>query len=56
MNRLNKLLGFVGTTAGSYAGWALGQRFGTMTAFMVSAVGAGVGLWAGRRLAQDMFD
>ena len=56
MGRLNKLLGFVGATIGSYAGWALGHRFGTMTAFMVSTVVAGVGLWAGRRLAQDMFE
>ena len=56
MGRLNKLMGVVGTTVGSYAGWALAHSYGTMTAFMVSAVGAGVGLWAGRRLAQDWID
>lgn len=56
MGRLNKLLGFVGATIGSYAGWALGHRFGTMTAFFASTVVAGVGLWAGRRLAQDMIE
>ena len=46
---MNKLIGFVAATAGSYAGWALGARFGTMTAFMLSIVGTGLGIWAGRR-------
>jgi len=56
MSRLFKLFGFVGATIGSYAGWALGHRFGTMTAFMTSTIVAGVGLWAGRRVAQDMLE
>jgi uncharacterized membrane protein YeaQ/YmgE (transglycosylase-associated protein family) len=56
MTRLFKLLGFVGATIGSYAGWALGHRFGTMTAFLASTVAAGLGLWAGRRFAQDLVD
>jgi uncharacterized membrane protein YeaQ/YmgE (transglycosylase-associated protein family) len=56
MTRLYRLLGLVGSLVGSYAGWALGHRAGTMTAFFISAVGAGVGLWAGRRMAQDLVD
>ena len=43
----------VGSTAGSYAGWYLGMGFGTMTAFMLSMVGMGAGVYAGRRLAQN---
>jgi uncharacterized membrane protein YeaQ/YmgE (transglycosylase-associated protein family) len=49
---MTKLLGFVGATVGSYAGWALGAHVGLTTAFMVSMVGTGVGLYAGRRFAQ----
>jgi hypothetical protein len=51
-----KLMGFLGATIGSYAGWALGARFGTMTAFMISMVGTGLGIYVGRRVARDMLD
>ena len=53
---MNKLIGFVAATIGSYAGWALGARFGIMTAFMLSMVGTGVGIYVGRRVAIEMFD
>lgn len=46
-----KLYSFIGATVGSYAGWALGAPIGFTTAFMVSMVGTGVGIYAGRRLA-----
>jgi hypothetical protein len=46
-----KLYSFIGATVGSYAGWALGSPLGFMTAFMVSMVGTGVGIYAGRRVA-----
>ena len=49
---MTKLLGFVGGTIGSYAGWALGARAGVMTAFMLSMVGTGIGIYAGRRFAE----
>ena len=49
---MTKLLGFVGATIGSYAGWALGARAGVMTAFMLSMVGTGIGIYAGRRFAE----
>ena len=51
---MNKLIGFVGGTIGSYAGWALGARIGIMTAFMLSIVGTGVGIYMARRVVQDM--
>jgi hypothetical protein len=46
-----KLYSFIGATVGSYSGWALGAPIGFMTAFMVSMVGTGVGIYAGRRIA-----
>jgi len=49
---VSKLLGFVGATIGSYAGWALGAHVGLTTAFMLSMVGTGAGVYAGRRFAQ----
>ncbi|MBK8006950.1 MAG: hypothetical protein IPK12_24630 [Gemmatimonadetes bacterium] len=50
---MGKLLGFVGATIGGYAGWALGARVGTMTAFMVSMVGTGAGIYYGRKLGRE---
>ena len=47
-----KLYSFIGATVGSYAGWALGAPVGTMTAFMLSFVGTGLGIYAGRRVAR----
>lgn len=52
---MNRLLGFAGATIGSYAGWALGAGVGVMTAFLLSMVGTGAGLYAGRRLARWCF-
>ena len=46
-----KLYSFIGATVGSYAGWALGAPISFTTAFMVSMVGTGVGIYAGRRVA-----
>ena len=51
---MKKLFIFVGTTAGSYAGWWVGAQFGgTMTAFMVSMVGFGAGMYYGAKLAKQ---
>jgi hypothetical protein len=49
---MGKLFSFIGATIGSYAGWALGARVGFTTAFMVSMVGTGIGIYFGRRVAQ----
>jgi hypothetical protein len=48
---MKKLLGFVGATLGGAVGWWAGSAVGIMTAFMVSTVASGVGLYLGRRLA-----
>ena len=53
---MRKLFTFIGGTVGSYAGWALGAPIGTMTAFMVSMVGTGLGIYAGYRVASHISD
>jgi len=50
---VKKLFGFLGATVGGYAGWALGALYGTMTAFIVSMVGTGIGIYYGRRIARN---
>jgi hypothetical protein len=49
---MSKLFMLVGSTVGSYAGWWVGGHAGVMTAFILSTVGTGAGLYAGRRMAQ----
>jgi len=53
---MGKLLSFVGATIGSYAGWALGATVGFYTAFMVSMLGTGIGIYFGRQLASNYCD
>jgi hypothetical protein len=48
---MGKLLGFAGTVVGSAIGWWIGAKIGLMTAVFVSAIGTGLGLYAGRRIA-----
>ncbi len=47
------MLAFIGATVGGYAGWAIGARFGTMTAFILSIVGTGAGIYFGNRIASN---
>ena len=49
---MTKLFAFLGATVLGYAGWYLGALAGTMTAFIVSMIGTGVGLYYGRRIGQ----
>lgn len=49
---MRKLCGVVGATAGSALGWWAGAHVGIMTAFIVSMVGTGVGLYAGWQIAE----
>jgi hypothetical protein len=48
---MNRLMGFLGMTAGGWAGWWAGAHVGMMTAFVLGMVGTGAGLYYGRRLA-----
>ncbi len=48
---MSKLLALVGATLGGAVGWWLGAFIGLMTAFMLSMIGTGLGVYAGRRFA-----
>jgi hypothetical protein len=50
---MGKLFAFIGSTIGSYAGWAIGAKFGFTTAFIISMFGTGVGMYYGHRFAKN---
>lgn len=50
---MGKLFSFVGATIGSYAGWYMGAKVGFTTAFILSMVGTGIGMYFGHRIAKD---
>ena len=52
---MKRLLGFVGMTAGGWLGWAVGAPISIFTAFVISMVGTGVGLYAAHRLTRGWF-
>ena len=49
---MNQLMGTIGATVGSAIGGWLGAKVGIMTAFAISMVGTGIGIYAGRRAAE----
>lgn len=49
---MKKLLVAIVSTVVSTIGWAIGAKFGIMTAFMLGMVGLGLGIYAGARLAE----
>jgi hypothetical protein len=53
---MNKLLGWIGATLGGALGWWAGARVGLMTAFLLSVVGTGVGIYLGRWAAVRLLD
>ncbi len=50
---MSKLLALVGATLGGAVGWWLGSFIGLMTAFIISIVGTALGVYAGRRFADE---
>jgi hypothetical protein len=50
---MRKLLGFVGATIGGYIGWWAGSRVGVMTAFVLSMIGTGVGMYLAIRVVRE---
>ncbi len=53
---METLLGLLGATVLGAMGWWLGEGVGFMTAFMVSTLASGVGLYAGRRFFREYLD
>lgn len=52
---MRKLLGVLGLTIGSWLGWKVGAQLSISGAVMLSAVGTGLGLYLGHRIARDYF-
>lgn len=50
---MRKLLVLVGTTIGGAVGWWIGDGIGIMTAFILSMVGTGLGMYVGIRIARQ---
>lgn len=49
---MTKLVVFITTTIGSAIGWWLGAKIGVMTAFVLSMIGFGLGIYYGRKAAE----
>jgi hypothetical protein len=52
---MTRLLAFLGMTVGGWVGWVIGAPVSIFTAFVVSMVGTGLGLWAARWVEQRWF-
>jgi len=50
---MTKLAVFAGATLGGSIGWWLGAYAGVFTAFVLSMVGTGLGMYYGRRVALE---
>ena len=50
---MSGLLAFVGATVVGGIGWWLGSFVGFTTAMILSAVGTGVGIYYGRKIARE---
>lgn len=50
---MTRIFSLLGATIGGAIGWALGAKVGITTAFFLSMVGTGVGMYYGTRLAQQ---
>ena len=50
------MLKFFGAVLGSWVGWWLGSKMGTMTAYFLSLFGTVAGLYMAIRFKQNMLD
>jgi len=50
---VNKVIAFIGGSILGGIGWWAGASIGIMTAFMLSTVGTGVGMYYGKKWADD---
>ena len=51
---MKRLFNLIGMTMGGWLGWALGAPISIFTAFMVSMVGTGLGLYAALRITKRL--
>lgn len=50
---MTKLFVLLGATIGGWIGWWVGDHVGLFTAFIVSIIGTGFGVWGARRVASN---
>jgi hypothetical protein len=48
------ILNLIAMSAGGWVGWVVGARLSVFTAFIVSVVGTGMGLYAAQRFTRRM--
>ena len=53
---MNKLCIFVGMAVLGTIGWWVGNKFGMVTAFVLSGIGSMAGVYVGWRINRDYFD
>lgn len=51
---MRRLLSFTGMTVGGYVGWVLGDLVSFFTAFVLSMVGTGLGLFYAQRAVRQL--
>lgn len=51
---MKRLLDLFAMTAGGWIGWVVGEPVSLFTAYVISVVGAGVGLYVVRRFLADL--
>ena len=51
---MNRTIDFIGMSVGSWLGWTVGAWISFFTAFIVSVIGMGAGLYLARRLNQRL--
>jgi hypothetical protein len=49
------IFAFIGMTVGGWIGWVIGARVSTFTAFVLSVVGTGAGLYLANRFTGRYF-
>lgn len=50
---MGKLLVLIGATVGGAIGWWAGAKIGFMTAYFLSVIGTGVGVYVARRINRE---
>lgn len=53
---MKKLLSLLFSTIGGSIGWWAGDYIGMVTAFILSMIGTGIGMYYGVRLAREYWD
>jgi hypothetical protein len=53
---MSRMFIFIGMTVFGWVGWWIGERFGFMTAFILSTIGSMIGVYAGWKINHEYFE